>query len=474
MLCTSPRKRTADTTSPAADPARHVRTQPAGSTTPPATPARTLAELRTDHANTITEADALQTRSRTQALTAEEQTKLISLVDTAELLAGEIDQVHTAERLAAQRNRATAPTRPAPAAPTIIVAGNSRVPSEEEGLRIWLNSFGGRVSADDVYRARTAGFDVGSGRIELRADYGGTLNAHKRTISKGADPGQKFIPTTYSDKVTEYLTFFSSVLGLVDSETTNDGNDRTYFVVDDTAMISDYTTASSGTELAPTIPDNDPTLGSVVIKARTITSGYHKLTREAARDTAVSLTDKLAKAIGNSHGRKIEKDVIGGNGTTEAQGLMTASTQFGSLITDISTDSFDDLYFAMPEQYRNGAIWLVSPTLQARMRKKFKDTTGRALFSDAIEGDRRVMRYGGCPVVASTFMPGWAVNKKAVVFVNPLFYLLRLVAGQTIDVLTEKFHPHLAFAGLMSFGGGWLGPAAANQCLTTAASGLAA
>jgi hypothetical protein len=40
-----------------------------------------------------------------------------------------------------------------------------------------------------------------------------------------------------------------------------------------------------------------------------------------------------------------------------------------------------------------------------------------------------------------------------------------LVAGQTLDILKEKFYPHLAYAGGMAFGGDWLGPPSANVCL---------
>jgi HK97 family phage major capsid protein len=457
------RRRTAETTSPV-DPARHIRTAPAA-TTPPAASNRTLAQLRTDHAAAIAEADQLQTRSRTAPLSAEEQARLVSLVDTAEQLAGEIDQAHTAERLAAQRLRATNPTRPAPTPPAVHVGTGRDQVSEEEGFRIWIGSFGGTVSPDEVYRARTAGFDVGRNRAEFGCNYGGSLNRRKRTVSKGETPGAAFVPQTYSDKVTEYLTYFSPIVGMVDSETTADANDRTYFIVNDTAMISAYITASSGTELAPTIPDVDPALTSKTISARTITSGYHKITREATRDLAVSLTDKVAKAVGNSHARKLERDIVIGSGTGEAKGIVTAGTIYGSAVDDITPAILDGMFFNCPEQYRYGSVWLMHPTTMAKMRTKFVDDTGRTLLSDTLEGDRRILRYGGLPIVSSNYMPAWGASAKIISLVNPMFYMLRLVAGQTLDVLTEKFYPHIAYSGTMAFGGDYLGPTTANTYL---------
>ncbi len=464
------RNRTAEPNpNPAAPPAATPPTDPARHRTaanPPATPpvaSRSAVEIRTEHARAIAEADQLQARSRTAALSAEEQARLLAAVDTAEQLAVELDAALLNERLAAQRQRATAPSRPA-AAPMVHVAPARNQVSEEEGLRLWLASFGGGASAENVYRARAAGFEIGQNSARLAVNYE-RLNSRRRTVSKIADPGNDWVPVTYSDKVTEYLTFFSRIVGMVDSETTTDGNDRTYFIVNDTSMMSTHITDSGGTEIAPTIPEADPVLGSKVIKAQTITSGYHKITREAARDTAVSVTDRLAKAIGNSHARKIERDVILGNGTTEAEGIITSGTRYGSAVDDINEDLMDEIFFNVPEQYRDGCVWLMHSTTQAKLRKKLKDGNDRTLFSDSLEGDRRILRYGGLPVITSSYMPAWGANAKVISLVNPMFYLLRLVAGQQIDVLTEKFHPHLAYAGLMAFGGGYLGPTTANQYL---------
>ena len=449
-------------TEPVVDPARFRTTPPA---VPPVLPSRSATEIRTDHARAIGEADQLQARSRTAALTAEEQTRLVQLVDTAETLGTELDRVVMAERLEAQRMRAVAPARQA-IGPTIIVAPVRANDSEEDGLRTWLRSFGGSTSAEEVYRARTAGFDVGRNSVDLRVDW--QLNARRRAISKGANPGLSLVPITYSDKVTEYVTYYSPLLGMVDSETTADGNDRTYFIVDDTAMISTYA-AAGGSELVPVIPDTDPALTSKLIKTRLLTSGYHKITREALRDTAIPVTDKLAKAIGNSHARKIERDMILGNGTTEAEGIVTNGTIFGAVVADLSDSLLDDLFFSVAEPYRTGSIFLAHNTTVARLRKRLKDSTGRTLLSDAVEGDRRILRYGGLEIVASDFMPAYAANAKVLTIVNPMFYMLRMVAGQTIDVLAEKFHPHLAYSGMMSFGGGYLGPASTNKFIQLSA-----
>jgi HK97 family phage major capsid protein len=447
-----------------ATPAQSTTTQTRAASVPPGP--RTSQQITSERAALIAEADQLQTRSGTQTLTPEEDARYDFCLSEAERLASELTGVQRAERLAAQRSALQQPARPAPTPPNPATPAQVRSgDGTAEGLQVWLRSFTNEadLSSNARHVAQQSGFPLGSSNVRMGCSFGGTLNRTKRrALSKGASPGSHYVPVTYSDKVTEYITAFSPIVGMVDSEVTADGNDRTYFIVDDTALISDYITASSGTELNPTIPDRDITTGSKVIKAFEITSGYHKVTQQAVRDSAVSLEDKIARAIGHSHARRMERDLILGTGTTMPDGLVAAGATFGSAaVDDFSQDLFEDVYFSTPEQYRSGCVWLVSPSAMARMRRRLRDTTGRSLFSNVIEDGAEVLYLHGCRVVTSNYMPAFAANNKPVLFFNPMFYMLRLVEGQSFNVLKEKFFPHIAYAGGMAFGGAWLGPASA-------------
>ncbi len=441
-------------------------------------PARTSLEIATQRATLIAEAEQLQarTRSATAPLTADEETKLDSLITQAESLDGDLKNARRDERIAAQRNSLNQPSRPAPAPPsaTVPAQARSRDDSELESMRLWLNSFtaDGDRGPDASYRAQQGGFSIGQNSARIPCDYNGTLNRMKRrALSKGGvGAGKELIPNTYSGKVTEYLSYFSPLLTLVDSETTNDGNDRDYFVIDDTSLVSNYITASAGTELNPTIPDNDLTTASKRIKCQDITSGYHKITQQALRDSAITLTDKVTKAIGNSHARCMERDVILGTGVNQPEGLITSSNIFGAAVADLTPDVIEDMYFSIPIQYRSGCIWLMSDSAMARAKKKLKDTVGRTLFDKTLEDGAEVYTLHGRPVYVSNYMPAYGANAKPILFFNPMFYMLRLVQGQTLDVLREKFYPHLAYAGGMAFGGAWLGPATATKYLQLTAT----
>ena len=434
----------------------------------------TANELVSYKAQLIAEADALLLRSNAGTATAEEEARLEQVVNDAEQVSGLIGKKRSADRLAALRSQQHQPTRPAaaPPAPAVHVAGSDG--GDAEALKLWFRSHTSEadISADASYRSAQHGYALGATAVSLGCDFGGTLNrAKRRSLSKGGtNLGKETIPNTYSAKVTEYLTYFSPFLGLLDSETTADGNDRDYFIIDDTALMSSQITASGGSELSPTIPDSDIATNAVRIKCYDITSGYHKLTQQVIRDSAVNLQDKVAKGIGNSHARRLEYDAIRGSGTNEARGILTAATVYGSAVADVDADLFESVYFSVPQQYRGQCIWLMSDTGMARAKKKLKDTTGRTLFDRTIEDGAEVPTLFGRPVYTSAHMPAYGANAKPFLFFNPLFYMLRIVAGQSLTVLREKFYPHVAYAGGMAFGGDWLGPTSANKCIQLTAS----
>jgi HK97 family phage major capsid protein len=457
---------------PAADGDVHTRTA-----TPPATPPanppaqRTAAELTTERARLIADAEALQTRSLTETLSPEDEARLDQCIAEAERIHGELNRMNRQQRITAQRSSLAQPTAPAP-----VFTPAQRIPAtaanaEAEALRIWLRSFteDAERAPDAVHRAAQAGFHVGSSTARFgSADVSSINRAKLRTLSTGgAGTGAEVVPAkTYSGKVLEYIGYYSPFLGFLDSETTADGVKRAYFKIDDTALTSSYITASSGTELAPTIPDKDIATGAVDISTFDITSGYHKITRQELRDSAITLTDKVTKAIGNSHRRRIEADVINGtgNGVTGVQGLLAAAAVYGDPVAeaDIDAELFEGLYFSVPQQYRGECIFLFSDTGMAKAVSKLKTTTGESLFGKTMMDGAEIRTLFGRPVFTSAHMPAFDFEAKPFLFFNPLHYMLRMVSDQTIDVLREKFYPHLAYAGGMAFGGAWRGPTGAS------------
>jgi HK97 family phage major capsid protein len=465
-----------------ADPVR-VRNNPATPATPNATPPgppRSVREVTDERGRLLAEAEGLQARSRSgEQLNPDDEAHLDQLLDRIEACNRELPISQREERLAQERAASATPARPAPQFTPSQRAARPAANGDDsfaDAMRTWFRSLSDEPDPrpDASYRAAQHGFRTGATSVRIPCDFGGTLNRKKRAMQKrtvfstgGAGSGADYIPHTYSQKVTEYLTYFSPLVGLVDSEVTADGNKRDYFIVDDTALISTYITASGGTEVAPTIPEKNVASGAKTLDVFDITSGYHKLTRQVLRDSAITLVDKVTKAIGNSHARLIEKDMIlgTGDGETAIEGLIEVATPFGSPVDDFDADLFEAVYFAVPQQYRDGCIWLMSDSSMAQARKRLKGTDGHSLFDWTMEDGARILTLLGAPVYTSSWMPAFDDDETPVLFFNPMFYMLRLVTDQTLDVLRELFHPHIAYAGGMAFGGGWLGPAEAIQAI---------
>ncbi|MBP3957419.1 phage major capsid protein [Gemmata sp. G18] len=411
----------------------------------------------------MAEADALQAK---ETLSPEEQSHLDEVLSQIEQLQSDLAAAQSSQRLLAAKNRMQQPTRPAPK----VAATPKRNDRDEfsEGLRLWMLSRTAEPdhSSEAHFRTREAGFMLGSGSAKIKCDYRG-LNFKQRTIltKGGSGSGAEWIYKSYSDHVTEYLTYFSPFVGTLATETTGDGNARDYFRIDDTGLKSTYLTASAGTDSNPTIPDTNIASAAVTINTFDLTSGYQKISYQELRDAhaAVGIVEKIAKANSNSHARKLEDEILNasGNGSTGVQGLFAVD----NVLTPVTSSNFnsdaqsylEDMYFRIPMQYRQNAMWLYNDVTAKRLRKYLKDADKRSLFDknivDGVEWDTLL----GKRAYVSQYMAD-----DVILFFVPDFYMLRMVEGQRFDTLVEKYHPHTAYCGLMSFGGAWLGPTGAS------------
>jgi HK97 family phage major capsid protein len=194
------------------------------------------------------------------------------------------------------------------------------------------------------------------------------------------------------------------------------------------------------------------------------------MTRQVVQDSPVGIMERVARAIGNSDARAMEKALCVGDGTDEAQGVVTAATAYGPAVDDLSYDLLEGMYFSIPEAYRPGVVWLFAPKARTRAVQVLKETTGKSLFGKTVDQGIEVQTLFERPVYVSEHMPTWAANAAPVALFHPGFWLLRLVAGRQVDMLDQKFYPLLAMASMFRFGGAWLGPAAACKKLVLSAT----
>ncbi len=418
---------------------------------------RKSVEIEQEKAALVAEAEAIHTRSKNEQVPQSDKDRADECLTRAEQLDSELVDAYRHERIASEKAKLNSPSRPA-VAPTVPAQYRSKKVSDAEGFSCWLAGLMRGGNPDLHYRAKASGYDIGSLSHDVNVSYD-RLNFKRRTIMStgGTYSGAEWTYNTYADKVVEYLTYFSPLLGMVDSDTTADGNPRTYFKIDSTGMRSTYTSDSGGSEVNPTIPETNAVSAQVVLGAFPITSGYQKFTWEETQDShsSINLLGKVAKWNADSHARQIEHELIlaEGDGTTGVMGLTEAATELDPV------DAFTQVVLkrqlaSIPYQYRLNACFVSNSKTQAEIDIALTDDIGRSLFDKTVADNIEFPTLFGKRFVISEWVP----DDKVFCFV-PEFYMLRMVAGQRFDVLRELFHPHVAYAGEMRFGGGFLGPA---------------
>lgn len=413
-------------------------------------------EIADEQAKYLAEADQLQTKSRTASLTAEEDVHLDKLIADAENLEPERIKSAREERIVASKERMAQPVKPAPRFAPEQYRSDSV--SFGDGLSLWLGSKfeGGDKSPEAQYKARMAGFDLNRSSVKIPFRYD-AMNFKTRTmLSKGGSlTGADYIYNTYSQRVTEYLTALgnSPLLGLVSVETTEDGNKRVYWIVDDTALTSSFITDSSGTEISPTNPAKNIATKKVEMQTLDIVSGVHQASAQELRDSGVTIPDKVAKAAFSSHRRKIEHELVNatGNGLTAPMGILD-NCQALSAVARFDESSIENLYFSVSTPYRGEAIFLSNSATYQLVREGLKDDINRSklqtMAQEGIEWDTlKGKRY-----VVSEAMPDGTLA-----FFNPNMFILRFVNGQTLKTFDELYWPAVGWSSMVSFGTAYIG-----------------
>lgn len=428
---------------------------------------RSVEDIEAQIATLMAEADQLKAKADSEELTPEEQARLEEVVAQLEALQAEKEQAATQERFAKVKERHAAPTRPAPKLPASYKRDEPRL-DINEGLRLWFASQFSQCRTDynALYRMAQLGFNPGASSVQIPFRWDNVNHKTKQRTklsTGGSTSGAELIYKTYSDKITEYMTYESPFIGALASETLDNGNERTFYKIDPTSLKSTKTSASGGSETNPTIPEVNAATAKVVIKPITFTSGYQKITWEMTQDSGVDLFSRMASWNGQSHARAIEDEVLNGVGTGadgSVEGLLHVANAVDP-VAAFDAEAIEGLYYEIPQQYRANAIFLVNDATAKVLRQSLKDGNERSLFDknivDGVEWDT----FMGKRFYVSEYM-----DDDQILYFVPDFYQMLFGGGEEFAVFNEKFFPDKAVAGLIRFSGAWLGPTNACHLLT--------
>lgn len=129
------------------------------------------------------------------------------------------------------------------------------------------------------------------------------------------------------------------------------------------------------------------------------------LSRELAEDaTEIGVVDLIISQFADAVGNEEDKVILQGTGSGQPTGISTSGGHAVSCAgSNLSFDTVIDAYYALPQQYRNAAVWLINGTNVKELRK-LKDSNGRYLWQDAVTADA-LPTLNGRPVYENAWVP---------------------------------------------------------------------
>jgi HK97 family phage major capsid protein/HK97 family phage prohead protease len=164
-----------------------------------------------------------------------------------------------------------------------------------------------------------------------------------------------------------------------------------------------------------TRPEDEPSFELIDVKPFEM-SVIVPVTRIMLEDAQISLEGYLRNYLGKRYGEKESGWFINGNGTTQAEGVLTSAEvgEFEASTTAIKADDLIDTFYSIKTAYSASGVWLMNRFSMAVVRK-LKDTDGSYLWQPSIAAGTPPTLLGR-PVYEAPHMPNPAAGATPIVF----------------------------------------------------------
>ena len=164
-----------------------------------------------------------------------------------------------------------------------------------------------------------------------------------------------------------------------------------------------------------TRPESEPSFETIDVKnfEMAVTVPVSQLLLE---DANIDLSSYIAAHIGRRFGQKEARQFVVGNGTTEAEGVLTSDevSTFEASGIVVKADELIDLFYSINSAYAARGSWLMARGTMAAVRK-LKDTDGSYLWQPSIAAGQPASLMGR-PVFEAVDMPVIAADATPIVF----------------------------------------------------------
>ena len=184
--------------------------------------------------------------------------------------------------------------------------------------------------------------------------------------------------------------------------------------------------------------DTDDAFGQVTFHAYKF-GRICKASDELIADSAFDIAAHLAESFGRAIGKKEAEYFWTGTGSGQPTGVLAAG---GTGVTTassskITADEVIDLYYSLPEEYRNEAVFVFNDATVKEIRK-LKDSNGQYLWAPGLNGQPDTLL--GKPLHTSVNIPTISATAKVGVFANLAeCYKIADRSGFEFKVLNELY-----------------------------------
>ena len=382
----------------------------------------TIAELRTNRAKLITDAQALAVAG----VTPETRTKIEAMVADAAVIAGDIATMESLDALNADLRSSQRPPQAMPG------AGNDG-DAELKAFRTYLRT------GDAESRSRLRVQETRDGMVVGTPTQGGN-----------------FVPTSFQHSVEAATLAIGNALKVVGTLHTDSGEAIQFPTANDTTNYAQPVTEAAA------VGESDIPAGQATINTEMFSTGMVKVSRQLLRDAGFDLPKFLQSQFAYRWNRGLNKSVTLGSTSTAHQGLLVAGTinaavnvQAGGTGATLNVPSYADivaLYGACPASYRYDATWMFSDAYFVKLLGVV-DGYGRPLLIPNVNG-AGFDSILGRPICINQAFPTLAASTVQACFGNFSKLVLRDVGAQEIVRLEERFADtiQVGFFGYQSFG----------------------
>lgn len=138
------------------------------------------------------------------------------------------------------------------------------------------------------------------------------------------------------------------------------------------------------------------------------------VTRILLEDAQIDLTSYLGNHVARRFGQKEATWFVTGNGTTQAEGVLTSTAVAEQEVEDVTADDLIDLFYSIKTAYSSNGAWLMNRHTMATVRK-LKDTDGSYIWQPGITVGQPAQLLGR-PVYEAVDMPNIAAGSTPIVF----------------------------------------------------------